>query len=454
MKLPKYSSVPLCMILCALAVSTFAADDAADKPAPAAVPAAEQADYAEKQAEAAKAEAEIVKRRSDAEKAEIEAAREALKAEAEKAKAKKEADAKAAAEKAAAEKKKAEAEAKAAAEKKKAEAEAKAAAEKAKAEAEEKAKATAEEKKKAAEEKVATAFEERFPELAKAIADAELSAEKKAEVDVLSANLMASSDALDEVAAREAAGNAQPAEKLEAEIECLTIYTAILAAVPSPENETLLADKQLELHTAREDRLLLAQQDFEAGKIDSDQLREIEEKYVKADSKTEAEPVKAAKERKEPFWGYKKHKPLPYLVIVANYRIPRKVIAEYLRSKYDVPYILLPSDPGKPSKDDQVYFSGGRKNSGELEVALSAPQLSQFIAYLRPETVIILGNDSYINPVYRLAVPENIRKVEFSDAEWKVNTARLDEFFRRTLKTDLSDHYLDYLQNQDKHNAE
>ena len=437
MKLPKYSSVSLCLILCALAVPSFAADSTADKPVPMAVPAAEQADYAEKAAEAAKAEAEakaaaeaeqIMKRRDKAKEEAAEKAQAALKAEVEAHKAKKEAE-----EKAAAEKAKKEAEAKA---------------------AEEKAKATAEEKKKAAEEKVATAFEERFPELAEAIAAADLSAEKKAEVDVLSANLMASSDALNEVTAREAAGNAQPAEKLEAEIECLTNYTAILAAVPSPENETLLADKQLELHTAREDRLLLAQKEFEEGKIDSDQLRELEERYVKADTVTEAEPVKTAKERKEPFWGYKKHKPLPYLVIVANYRIPRKVIAEYLRTEYDVPYVLLPSNPGKPSKDDQVYFSGGKKNSGELEVALPAPQLSQFIAYLRPETVIILGNDSYINPVYRLAVPEGIRKVEFSDAEWKVNTARLDEFFRRTLKTDLSDHYLDYLQDQGKRNAE
>ena len=119
-----------------------------------------------------------------------------------------------------------------------------------------------------------------------------------------------------------------------------------------------------------------------------------------------------------------------------------------------VPYILLPSDPGKPSKDDQVYFSGGKKNSGELEVALPAPQLSQFIAYLRPETVIFLGDESHINPVYRLAVPEDVRKVEFSDSEWKVNTVRLDEFFRRTLKTNVSDHYLDYLQDQGKRNAE
>ncbi len=441
MKLPKYSSVPLCMILCALAALSFAADDVAEKPAPAAIPAAvpatEQAN-AEAEAKAAAEAEQIMKRRDKAKEEAAEKAAEkaqaALKAEVEAQKAKKEAEAKAAANKA------------------KAEAEAKAAAEKAKAEAE--AKASAEEKKKAAEEKVATAFEERFPELATMIADADLSAEKKAEVDVLSANLMASSDALAEVTAREAAGNAQPTEKLDAEIECLTNYTAILAAVPSPENETLLTDKQLELHTAREDRLLLAQKEFEEGKIDSDQLRELEEKYVKADAATEAEPVKAAKERKEPFWGYKKHKPLPYLVVVANYRIPRKVIAEYLRTEYDVPYILLPSNPGKPSKDDQVYFSGGRKNSGELEVALFAPQLSQFIAYLRPETVIFLGDESYINPVYRLAVPEGVRKVDFSDSEWKVNTARLDEFFRRTLKTNLSDHYLDYLQNQGKRNAE
>ena len=415
MNLTKYASVSLCLILCTSALSLLAEDDETSKPTPIAVPVAEQADYAEKAEEAATAEAQ------------------------------------AAEEIAAAEKAKAEAEAKAAAEKAKAEAEA---AEKAKAEAEAKAKAAAEEKKRAAEEKVATAFEKRFPELAKAIADADLSAEQKSEVDVLSANLMASSEALNEVTAREAAGNAKQTEKLDAEIEFLTNYTAILAAVPTPENETLLTDKRLELQTAREDRLFIAQQDFEEGLIGSDQLLELEEKYMKPDTKTEAGYVRTAKEKKEPFWGYRKHKPLPYLVIVANYRIPRKVIAEYLRTKYDVPYILLPSDSGKPSKDDQVYFSGGKKNSGDLEVALPAPQLSQFIAYLRPETVIFLGDESYINPVYRLAVPENISKVEFSDSEWKVNTVRLDEFFRRTLKTDVSDHYLDYLQDQGKHNAE
>ncbi|MBR4255453.1 MAG: hypothetical protein IKQ16_10235 [Lentisphaeria bacterium] len=405
MNLPKYASVPFCILICAIAAASFAADNTTDKPAPAAIPAAEQADYAEKTAEEAKA---------------------------------------------AADKAKAEAEAKAAADKAKAEAEAKAAADKAKAEA------TAEEKKKAAEEKVATAFEERFPELAKAIADADLTEDKRAEIDVMSANLMASTDALNEIKGR---GEAEPgvdlelqAEMYEAEIECLSQYAAILAAVPSPENEAVLADRMLELQAARETRLIIAQKEFEEGKIDSARLREIQDKYMKLDTPAEVETVK--KEKKEPFWGYKKHKPLPYLVVVANYRIPRKVIAEHLRTKYDVPYILLPSDPGKPSKDDQVYFSGGKKNSGELEVALPAPQLSRFIAYLRPETVIILGDDSYINPVFRMAVPENIRKVEFSDSEWKVNTLRLDDFFRKTLKTNLSDHYLDYLQNQDKQNAE
>ena len=392
MNLPKYSSVSLCMILCALAASSFAADNAADKPAPAAVPAAEQADYAEKTA---------------------------------------------------AEKAKADAEAKVAAEKEKAEAEAKAADEKAKAEA----KATAEEKKKAAEEKVSTAFEERFPELAKSISEADLSAETRAKVDVLSANLMASSEALNEISAREETGTVQPAELLEAEIECLTNYTSILAAVPTPENEELLADKMLELQFAREERLNIAQRDYEEGRIDLAKLREIEEKYLKLDS---ASAGLAKKERKEPFWGYKKHKPIPCLLIVSNYRIPRKVIAEYLRTEYDVPYILLPSDPGKPSKDDMVFFSGGKRTSAGTEVALPAPQLSRFIAYLRPETVIILGDDSYINPVYRLAVPESLRKVEFSNAEWKVNTVRLDEFFKKTLKTDVSGHYLDFLQNQGK----
>ena len=322
--------------------------------------------------------------------------------------------------------------------------EANAAAEKAKQEAE--ANAAAEKAKAETEAKAVDTFETRFPELAQAIARADLSEDKKDEVDVLSANLMASSDALSALADRE---DAQPAEMLEAEIECLTHYTAILAVVPSPENESLLADRLLELQTAREDRLFLAEKDYEEGRIDAAQLREIEERYLKPDTTPEVETAKPAAERKEPFWGYKKHKPLPYLLIVSNYRIPRKVIAEYLRTEYDVPYILLPSNPGRPSKDDQVYFSGGRSSSGDAEVVLSAPLLSRFIAYLRPETVIILGDDSYINPVYRLSVPESVRKVEFSNAEWKVNTVRLDEFFRTTLKTDISDHYLKFLQNQD-----
>ena len=354
MNLPKYASVPFCIALCALAAVSYAADNAA----PAAIPAAEQADFAGKTAEKAKAEAEA---------------------------------------------------------------------------------------------KAADTFEGRFPELAKAIAEADLTEDKRKEIDVMSANLMASSDAFAVVASGNSGDEYTP-DELEAQIEFLTQYTAILAAVPSPETEELLADKQLQLLNARELRLEQVQQDFEAGRITSEEFEEIKDKYIAVDGGT-AVP-KPAKEKKEPFWGYKKHKPLPVLLIVANYRIPRKVIAEHLRTKYDVPYILLPSAPGKPSKDDQVYFSGGKRNSGELEVAMPAVQLSRFIAYLRPETVIILGDDSYINPVYRMAVPENIRKVEFSSSEWKVNTLRLDDFFRKTLKTNVSDHYLDYLQNQDKLDAE
>ena len=407
MNLPKYSAAPLCMILLALSASSFAADLADDKkPAavPVAVPAAEQADSAEKQAEKAKTEAEA-------------------KAAAEKAK--KDADAKAAAEKA-----KKEAEAKAAAEK--AAAEAKAAEEKAKKEAEAEAKANS--------------FEVRFPELAKAIAEAELTEDKRAEIDAMSANLIASSDALAVVASGDQFGDEYTTDELDCLIEFLTQYTAILAEVPTPETEELLADNRLRLLNAREQRLELAQQDYEAGRITAEEFDEIKDKYVAADDT--ADVIKPAK--KEPFWGYRKHKPIPYLVIVANYRIPRKVIAEYLRSDFDIPYILLPSDSGKPSKDDQLYFSGGKKSSDELEVAFPAVQLSRFIAYLRPETVIILGDDSYINPVYRLAVPENIRKVEFDDSEWKLNAVRLDEFFRRTKKTDVSEHYLEFLQEQDK----
>jgi chemotaxis protein histidine kinase CheA len=428
------------MILLALSASSFA-DDLPDDKKPAAVPAIQQEDSA------AKAEAEA---KAAAEKAEAEAKAAAEKAEAEAKAAAEKAEAKAAAEKTEAQKAVvtdkvySQGATTGAAEKKaKKDAEAKAAAEKAAVEA----KAAEEKAKKEAEaEAKANSFEVRFPELAKAIAEADLTEDKRAEIDAMSANLIASSDALAVVASGDQFGDEYTTDELDCLIEFLTQYTAILAEVPTPETEELLADNRLRLLNAREQRLELAQQDYEAGRITAEEFDEIKDKYVAADD--EADVIKPAK--KEPFWGYRKHKPIPYLVIVANYRIPRKVIAEYLRSDFDVPYILLPSDSGKPSKDDQLYFSGGKKSSDELEVAFPAVQLSRFIAYLRPETVIILGDDSYINPVYRLAVPENIRKVEFDDSEWKLNAVRLDEFFRRTKKTDVSEHYLEFLQEQDK----
>lgn len=418
MNLPKYSAVPLCMILLALSASSFA-EDLPDDKKPAAVPAISQEELAKQEAEA-KAAAE----KTEAQKAVVTDkvySQGATTGAAEK-KAKKDAEAKAAAEKAAADKAAAEAKA----------AEEKAAAEKARKEAEAEARANS--------------FEGLFPELAKAIAEAELTEDKRAEIDAMSANLIASSDALAVVASGDQFGDEYTTDELDCLIEFLTQYTAILAEVPTPETEEILADEKLRLLNARERRLELAQHDYEVGRITAEEFDEIKDKYVAADD--EAAVIKPAK--KEPFWGYRKHKPIPYLVIVANYRIPRKVIAEYLRSDFDIPYILLPSDSGKPSKDDQLYFSGGRKSSDELEVAFPALQLSRFIAYLRPETVIILGDDSYINPVYRLAVPENIRKVEFADSEWKLNAVRMDEFFRRTKKTDVSEHYLEFLQEQDK----
>ena len=338
MNLPKYSAVPLCMILLALSASSFA-DDLPDDKKPAAVPAISQEDAAAKEAEA----------KAAAEKAAAEA-----KAAAEKAK--QEAEAKAAAEKA-----KQEAEAKAAAEK--AAAEAKAAAEKAASEA----KAAEEKARKEAEaEARANSFEGRFPELAKAIAEADLTEDKRAEIDAMSANLIASSDALAVVASGDQFGDEYTTDELDCLIEFLTQYTAILAEVPTPETEEILADEKLRLLNAREQRLELAQQDFEAGRISAEEYEEIKDRYVEAND----EAIIAKPQKKEPFWGYRKHKPLPYLVIVANYRIPRKVIAEYLRSDFDIPYILLPSDSGKPSKDDQLYFSGGKKSSDELEVAI------------------------------------------------------------------------------------
>lgn len=114
---------------------------------------------------------------------------------------------------------------------------------------------------------------------------------------------------------------------------------------------------------------------------------------------------------------YKAHHPVPFLIVTANYESPRK-LAEIARTECNASYILLPA---KGSKNPIMFIPPKRGNAIEIKRA----DLSRFIAFMRPTTVIILGNDSFVPEGYHKAVPEKINTALITDKNWKINALML-----------------------------
>jgi len=81
------------------------------------------------------------------------------------------------------------------------------------------------------------------------------------------------------------------------------------------------------------------------------------------------------------------------LVITGNYKSSR-AMADVIQYESRQPYILLPYKGAKG-----IFFCPAGPNASALEIP--AEQLIQFIGFLDPQRIIILGNEDYVPGEYR-----------------------------------------------------
>lgn len=313
---------------------------------------------------------------------------------------------------------------------------------KAKAEAAAKAKAEADAAAKAAAEADAKAKAEAD---AKAKAEADAAAKAKREAD--DAEAVANAKAREAKAVAAAKAKAEADAKKQAEAEAVAKAEAEQKAV---EAAAKAEAEQKAVEAARKEKAK-AEADAKNSLDTAASAPNAEQSSEKSDEQQFA-PVSGNQPQEKPLFGFRTHKPVKYLLIVANNKIPKDVFADFISREYDVPYILLPASAEAPAPDTDLFFVPG--SSDEFEngiIQFKAPRLSAFIAYLRPLNVIFLGDSHYINGDYKLAVPDdgNINMLDFADSEWRINAVRLDNLLKPRSR-EVYDHYMEFYRRQNQ----
>lgn len=87
------------------------------------------------------------------------------------------------------------------------------------------------------------------------------------------------------------------------------------------------------------------------------------------------------------------------LVITVNLKTPR-TIAEVIQYENNQPFILLPYRGARG-----IFFCPGGKNAEALEIAPA--QFAQFVSFINPRRIIIIGDDNYVPVEYRQLLEYN-----------------------------------------------
>ena len=80
------------------------------------------------------------------------------------------------------------------------------------------------------------------------------------------------------------------------------------------------------------------------------------------------------------------------LVITGNYKSPR-LLAELIQYESRQPYLLLPP---QDSGDTRIIFCPPKSNSLQIR----EDKFNDFVRFLNPRRIIVLGNDAYVQPKY------------------------------------------------------
>lgn len=98
------------------------------------------------------------------------------------------------------------------------------------------------------------------------------------------------------------------------------------------------------------------------------------------------------------------------LVITGNYKSPR-VMAELILYESRQPYLLLPTPE---SKDQRIIYVQAKGPAYEIP----EKSLPQFVQFLNPHRIVILGDDRYVPAKYAQMLDRNIPVVRIEGNDW------------------------------------
>ena len=134
-----------------------------------------------------------------------------------------------------------------------------------------------------------------------------------------------------------------------------------------------------------------------------------------------------------PWTVFGEHRKPVTLVITANYKSPR-LMAEIIQAESRQPYLLLPV---KESSDNRIIFCPAKKD-GALQI--QETRLNEFVRWLAPKRIIVLGNENYVPAKYVDMLDKTIPVVRIEGASWArvadelnfmLNLSNLSGDFRR-----------------------
>ncbi len=136
---------------------------------------------------------------------------------------------------------------------------------------------------------------------------------------------------------------------------------------------------------------------------------------------------------------YKASKLIPYVLITADYEIPR-IFAETARKQLNVPYIILLDNSKTPTAETEAVFFSPK---AIRPMWIKAKDISKLLAYMRARDVIILGNSDYVPAFYQKAVPATSRKILVNSADWRLNAVKLSSIMNTDKITEAFETYRD-----------
>ncbi|MBS1368820.1 MAG: hypothetical protein HPZ91_02585 [Lentisphaeria bacterium] len=98
------------------------------------------------------------------------------------------------------------------------------------------------------------------------------------------------------------------------------------------------------------------------------------------------------------------------LVIAGNYKSPR-LLAELILNESRQPYLLLPTPESKIQKIIFVQAKGPARE-------ISEQKLKQFVEFLNPQRIVVLGDERYVQPKFLKLLDRSIPIVRIEGDDW------------------------------------